>query len=259
MCKIALLFAIVFLSSVTMVSAKLPLQSQPVVSEKLKKNFIGAPVYIQIFKEEKTLELYVKTDDEFRLLGSYRICNFSGGLGPKRRQGDYKSPEGFYIISSGQLKPDSQFYRAINIGFPNAYDRQQGYDGKDLMIHGDCVSVGCYAMTDNSIDEIYNYVSAALQNGQTEINLSIYPFRMTKSNMQRHRHSYYASFWKQLQPGYAWFTEHRQPPKIHIGEGRYVLNTTPSLDTRSTAGSYIALSSLKSRHFSPVTRGLFTY
>ncbi len=93
--------------------------------------------------------------EQYQLLDSYKICNYSGGLGPKRRQGDFKSPEGFYSVQRNQLKPDSRFYKAINIGFPNAYDRAHGYDGKYLMIHGACVSVGCYAMTDSGIDEIF--------------------------------------------------------------------------------------------------------
>ncbi len=118
---------------------------------------MGSPVYIQIFKEERTLDLYVKMGEKYQLLDSYKICNYSGGLGPKQRQGDFKSPEGFYNVQRNQLKPDSRFYKAINIGFPNAYDRAHGYEGKYLMIHGACVSVGCYAMTDSGIDEIFQF------------------------------------------------------------------------------------------------------
>ena len=95
------------------------------------------------------------------------------------------------------------------------------------MIHGACVSIGCYAMTNAYMDEIFSYVNAALRNGQPEVAVSIYPFRMTESNMQRHRNSYYASFWKELQPGYAYFVEHRQPPTVAVNNGRYVLNGAP--------------------------------
>lgn len=140
--------------------------------------------------------------EQYQLLDSYKICNYSGGLGPKRRQGDFKSPEGFYSVQRNQLKPDSRFYKAINIGFPNAYDRAHGYDGKYLMIHGACVSVGCYAMTDSGIDEIFQFVTAALVFGQPSVQVSIYPFRMTDANMQRHKYSYYKDFWAQLKPGY---------------------------------------------------------
>ncbi len=92
--------------------------------------------------------------EQYQLLDSYKICKYSGGLGPKQRQGDFKSPEGFYSVQRNQLKPDSRYYKAINIGFPNAYDRAHGYEGKYLMIHGDCVSIGCYAMTNQGIDDL---------------------------------------------------------------------------------------------------------
>ncbi|MGC8427059.1 peptidoglycan meso-diaminopimelic acid protein amidase [Mixta calida] len=243
--KIALLFAMILLPALSMASTPDPVQPLAPVSKELKKQLLGTPVYIQIFKEERTLELYGKIGNEFRLLDSYRICNFSGGLGPKRRQGDFKSPEGFYSVRLNQLKPDSRFYRAINIGFPNQYDRQQGYDGKYLMIHGACVSIGCYAMTNAYMDEIFSYVNAALRNGQPEVAVSIYPFRMTESNMQRHRNSYYASFWKELQPGYAYFVEHRQPPTVAVNNGRYVLNGAPVSGTPAASASFLALSKAK--------------
>jgi len=120
MSKIALLFAMLFsLPMITACSASEQVPEAPVVKQQL----VGSPVYIQIFKEERTLELYAKMGNEFRLVNSFRICNFSGGLGPKRREGDFKSPEGFYSVDARHLKPDSKYYRAINIGFPNDYDK----------------------------------------------------------------------------------------------------------------------------------------
>ncbi|SUH17496.1 transpeptidase [Salmonella enterica subsp. enterica] len=143
---------------------------------------------------------------------------------PETRQGDFKSPEGFYSVQRNQLKPDSRFYKAINIGFPNAYDRAHGYDGKYLMIHGACVSVGCYAMTDSGIDEIFQFVTAALVFGQPSVQVSIYPFRMTDANMQRHKYSYYKDFWAQLKPGYDYFEQTHKPPTVSIVDGRYVVS-----------------------------------
>ncbi len=194
------------------------------VSKEYKQQLMGSPVYIQIFKEERTLELYVKIGEQYQLMDSYKICNYSGGLGPKQRQGDFKSPEGFYTVQRSQLKPDSRFYKAINIGFPNAYDRSHGYEGKYLMIHGACVSVGCYAMTDNGIDEIFQFVTGALVFGQQGVQVSIYPFRMTDANMARHKNSYYADFWKQLKPGYDYFNTLHQPPVVSVVDGRYVVS-----------------------------------
>ncbi|WP_075183477.1 peptidoglycan meso-diaminopimelic acid protein amidase [Pantoea sp. 1.19] len=222
--KIALLFAMIFMPAISFASVTPSVAPLEPVSKALKKQLLGTPVYVQIFKEERTLELYGKIGDAYRLLDSYRICNYSGGLGPKRRQGDFKSPEGFYSVTLSQLKPDSRFYRAINIGFPNQYDREMGYDGKYLMIHGACVSVGCYAMTDGQMDEIYRYVEAALRNGQPSVPVNIYPFRMTDANMQRHKYSVYNSFWKELQPGYQYFAEHQVPPSMAVMSGKYVMH-----------------------------------
>lgn len=242
MSKIALLFAIVLLPVLCMANISHFTPPLAPVSKKLKQHSMGTPVYLQIFKEERILELYGKIGNQYRLLDSYRICNFSGGLGPKQYQGDYKSPEGFYTITQSQLKPNSRFYRAINIGFPNEYDRQHRYNGAYLMIHGACVSTGCYAMTNTSIDEIFAYVKAALHNGQSVIKLSIFPFRMTESNMLRHRYSHHISFWQQLQPVYRWFVEHQQPPDIRIDKGNYVLNqppaTVPLLTTSASSYSF---------------------
>ncbi|EKD9160627.1 murein L,D-transpeptidase [Salmonella enterica] len=222
--KIAFFLAMLLMPCVSF--AGLLSSSSPVtpVSKEYKQQLMGSPVYIQILKEERTLDLYVKMGEQYQLLDSYKICNYSGWLGPKRRQGDFKSPEGFYSVQRNQLKPDSRFYKAINIGFPNAYDRAHGYDGKYLMIHGACVSVGCYAMTDSGIDEIFQFVTAALVFGQPSVQVSIYPFRMTDANMQRHKYSYYKDFWAQLKPGYDYFEQTHKPPTVSIVDGRYVVS-----------------------------------
>ncbi|EKC6207754.1 murein L,D-transpeptidase [Cronobacter sakazakii] len=221
--KIALLIAMLLVSCFSWASTVSSDSVTPIKKE-LKQQLMGSPVYIQIFKEERTLELYVKMGEQYQLLDSYRICNYSGGLGPKRRQGDFKSPEGFYSVQRSQLKPYSRFYKAINIGFPNAFDRANGYEGKYLMIHGACVSVGCYAMTDKNIDEIFQFVTGALVFGQPNVQVSIYPFRMTDANMERHKYSYYIGFWKQLKPGYDYFMATRQPPVVSVVNGSYVVS-----------------------------------
>ncbi|WP_436873513.1 peptidoglycan meso-diaminopimelic acid protein amidase [Kosakonia sacchari] len=222
--KIALFIAMLLLPCVSFAGLVSSNGSVTPVSKEYKQQLMGSPVYIQIFKEERTLDLYVKMGEQYQLLDSYKICNYSGGLGPKQRQGDFKSPEGFYSVQRSQLKPDSRFYKAINIGFPNNYDRAHGYEGKYLMIHGACVSIGCYAMTDSGIDEIFQFVTAALVFGQPNVQVSIYPFRMTDANMQRHKYSTYADFWKQLKPGYDYFTTTHQPPVVSVVDGRYVVS-----------------------------------
>lgn len=222
--KIAFFIAMLLIPCVSFAGLTGSNSSPTPISKEYKQQLMGSPVFIQIFKQERVLELYVKMGEQYQLLDSYNICNFSGGLGPKRKQGDFKSPEGFYSVQRNQLKPDSRFYKAINIGFPNAFDRAHGYEGNYLMIHGACVSVGCYAMTDSGIDEIFQFVTAALVFGQPNVQVSIYPFRMTDDNMQRHKYSTYIDFWKQLKPGYDYFVATHQPPVVSVADGNYVVN-----------------------------------
>lgn len=201
---------------------------------KIAQNLIGKEVYIQVFKQEHSLELYVKQDGMFKLANIYNICTFSGGLGPKVRMGDNKSPEGFYSADMSQMQPNSNYYKAINIGFPNAYDRANGYTGKFLMIHGSCVSAGCYAMTNAYIKEIYSFVDAALKNGQSKVNISIYPFRMTDDNMRKYRNNSNYAFWKQLKPGYDYFQATHQSPDVSIEGRQYVVNKQDAINTQPT-------------------------
>ena len=115
-----------------------------------------SPILGRIFKEESEMEIWKQNrDGEFALLKTYPICRWSGDLGPKKKEGDRQAPEGFYTITPGQMNPNSNYYLAFNTGFPNAYDRAMGYTGSELMVHGDCSSRGCYAMTDEQIQEIY--------------------------------------------------------------------------------------------------------
>ncbi|MBM3520395.1 MAG: hypothetical protein FJX63_06475, partial [Alphaproteobacteria bacterium] len=130
------------------------LPARPLGERLAEKGFaLGQPVLIRIFKEENQLELWMERQGRYELAMSYPVCAWSGELGPKLREGDGQSPEGFYFASAAQLKPDSRYYRAINVGFPNAFDRQHGRSGSFLMIHGNCVSIGYYAMTDAGIDD----------------------------------------------------------------------------------------------------------
>lgn len=222
---IAAMLLMPFISSAGLLNSP---SAPPTSTKETRQQLMGSPVYIQIFKEERVLELWVKMGEKFSLLHSYAICNFSGGLGPKRREGDFKSPEGFYNIERRQLKPDSRFYRAMNLGFPNEYDSYHGYQGKYLMIHGNCVSVGCYAMTDSGIDEIFQFVTGALVFGQPRVQVSIFPFRMTDTNMARHKYSDYIKFWQELKPGYDYFATHNQPPNVAIVNGNYIIGTPAS-------------------------------
>lgn len=184
---------------------------------------LGAPVYIRIFKETRELEVWLhragdRTWVHFR---TYAICNYSGHLGPKLREGDHQSPEGFYRIRSGQLHPTSQFHLAFNLGYPNAYDRAQGRTGSYLMVHGDCVSVGCYAMTDAGIEEIYALGEAALNNGQSAFQVHAFPARLTESWLKARTGSRWHGFWADLRTCYDLFEADRAPPNVRIEAKRY--------------------------------------
>ena len=126
-----------------------------------------SPILIRIFKEESELEVWKQdTTGRFELLKVYPICRWSGDLGPKVNEGDRQAPEGFYTITPNLMNPRSNYHLAINTGFPNAHDRANGRSGSALMIHGDCASVDCYAMTDEQISEIYSLAREAFFGGQ---------------------------------------------------------------------------------------------
>ncbi len=165
----------------------------------------GAAVFIRIFKEEKELELWVKQGEVFELFRTYKIAAMSGELGPKQREGDYQAPEGFYFVAPSQMNPNSRFHLSFNLGYPNTYDRAHQRTGSALMVHGNRVSIGCFAMTDARIEEIYALADAALRNGQKFIRVHCFPFRMTKNNMEEHSKSKWVPFWDNLQTGYDFF------------------------------------------------------
>ena len=126
-----------------------------------------SPILVRLFKEESELEVWKQdTTGRFQILKVYPICRWSGDLGPKVHEGDRQAPEGFYAITPDLMNPNSNYYLAINTGFPNAYDKANGRTGALLMIHGDCSSRGCYAMTDEQIGEIYSLAREAFLGGQ---------------------------------------------------------------------------------------------
>jgi murein L,D-transpeptidase YafK len=186
-------------------------------------------ILVRIFKEESELEVW-KEDrtGRFALLKTYPICRWSGDLGPKIKQGDRQAPEGFYPITPGQMNPNSNYFLAINTGFPNAYDRANGRTGDFLMIHGDCSSRGCYAMTDEQIGEIYALAREAFFGGQKSFQVQAYPFRMTALNMAKHRNSPHLAFWKMIKEGYDHFEVTRLEPKVDVCEKHYVFNAESS-------------------------------
>ena len=187
-----------------------------------------SPVRARIFKEEGKLEIWKqKSNGRYDIIASYDICKWSGKLGPKFIEGDRQAPEGFYTVRPWQMKPNSQFYLAFNIGYPNAYDRANGRTGSNLMVHGACSSSGCYSMTDAQIEQIYAFGRDAFSGGQTEFQVQAFPFRMTAANMARYRDDPNYEFWKMLKEGYDQFEITKVPPKVDVCEKRYVFNQIP--------------------------------
>lgn len=184
------------------------------------------PMLIRAFKSEMKLELWVKSAyaDRYDLFKTYDICKKSGVLGPKLQEGDLQTPEGFYSVTPARLNPNSKYFLSFNIGFPNAYDRAHRRTGSHLMIHGDCVSEGCLAMTDRNIGEIYLIIEQNFKYGHGAIPVHIYPFRMTDENLKMRVTSPWYPFWKNLKQGYDYFERYRVPPHISVQNGHYVFN-----------------------------------
>jgi murein L,D-transpeptidase YafK len=180
---------------------------------------------VRIFKEESILEVWKKTSGgTYRLFKTYEICAYSGDLGPKFKEGDRQSPEGFYTITPGLMNPRSNYYLAFNTGFPNKFDRVHGRTGSDLMVHGDCSSRGCYAMTDEGIAEIYALARETFKGGNHSFQLQIFPFRMTTANMAKHSTSPHMDFWKDIKEGHDYFELTKTPPVWDVCEKQYIFN-----------------------------------
>src|ERR1700733_5853645 len=187
-----------------------------------------SPILLRIFKEESELEVWKQDSTaRYELVKVYPICRWSGGLGPKVKEGDRQAPEGFYPITPGLMNPNSSYYLAINIGFPNAFDKANGYSGAFLMIHGDCSSRGCYAMTDEQIGEIYSLAREAFLGGQKAFQVQAYPFRMTPANLARHRNNPNMAFWKMIKVGDDHFEVTHLEPKVDVCERHYVFDAQP--------------------------------
>jgi murein L,D-transpeptidase YafK len=184
-----------------------------------------SPILVRIFKEEAEMEMWKKNrDGQYALLKTYPICRWSGDLGPKKKEGDRQAPEGFYTITPAQMNPNSNYYLAFNTGYPNGFDRAWGRTGSELMVHGDCSSRGCYAMTDEQIQEIYALARESFFGGQKEFQFEAFPFHMTALNMARHRNNPNFAFWKMLKEGYDNFEATRQEPSVAVCEKRYVFD-----------------------------------
>lgn len=188
---------------------------------------LGDPAHVRIFKRERQLELWLSgaaDNGRFRRFRDYDICNYSGELGPKLREGDRQAPEGFYRVALRQLNPNSRHHLSFNLGFPNAYDRQLDRTGSALMVHGGCSSVGCYAIGDEHVDEVYAVVEAALRAGQAAVDVHAFPFRLTDVALAAEAGHIWAPFWRNLKHGHDLFDARRLPPRVGACRGEYLFD-----------------------------------
>jgi len=163
-------------------------------------------IFIKIFKAEEILELYVKEAGSYQLFKTYPFCYASGTLGPKRKEGDLQVPEGIYFID--RFNPASNYYLSLGINYPNDEDKKLSdpkKPGGDIFIHGNCVSIGCVAITDDLIKEIYWLAVQAKAAGQKKIPVHIFPFDLNNNyKMMKYRKQYpqHQNFWELLRMGY---------------------------------------------------------
>jgi murein L,D-transpeptidase YafK len=204
-------------------------------------------VYLRAFKRERALELWVKPRgaEVFTLIKTYDVCSISGDLGPKRRQGDRQVPEGYYEIDL--FNPISDYLLSLHVNYPNNVDRAQpgrgGNMGGDIYIHGGCQSIGCLAMTDEGIEELYWMAVEVRAAGQTRIPVHIFPARLDDEGFNRLVKSFakqpqLGAFWSNLKPGFDYFEEHRRLPLVVAGtDGKYRYSDLADASRRVKNGS----------------------
>ena len=187
----------------------------------------SSPTVIRTYKKEAELEIWkMRSNGEYALLKTFPMCRWSGQLGPKKREGDMQVPEGFYSIAPGQMNPNSHYYLAFNVGYPNAYDRAYGRTGGNVMVHGVCSSAGCFSMTDEQVADIYAIARDSFAGGQREIQLQSYPFHMTAENMAKFRLDPNIDFWKNLKDGSDHFEVTKNEPSVLVCGKHYVFDAT---------------------------------
>lgn len=131
-------------------------------------------------KEEKALEVWLPVGGRWSRLRSYPVLAASGGPGPKLREGDFQVPEGIYRLTA--FNPNSSYHLSIRVDYPNAEDRRvaalegRARLGGDIFIHGKAVSIGCLAIGDSAIEELYLLLAdTGLRNADIVLTPSLRP------------------------------------------------------------------------------------
>jgi murein L,D-transpeptidase YafK len=209
-------------------SGELPLPGTPDLSrldQRLAEQGVApdAPIMIRVFKAESEMEVW--TGDEqgnYKLFATYPICYWSGTLGPKQKEGDKQAPEGFYTVTMEQsIHKGTRWPKSLNVGYPNAFDKVNLRSGSYILIHGGCSSIGCFAMTNKVSEEVFALATRALDAGQSNIPVNVYPFRMTDENLAKYNFPEWRSFWANLKEGYDLFERTHRPPRVTVCGQRY--------------------------------------
>lgn len=218
---------------------------------------LGSPLYLRVFKsngqegasriisrvlraweevwipnlKRAWVETWVKgKHGSYKLFKRYVVCTYTGNLGPKRYEADKQAPEGFYAIQRHGMNANSAYYRSMDIGYPNTYDRLQRATGSDIKFHGMCISGGCFTMGEphsedhQQMEELYTLVQAVHTYGQTQVPVHIFPFPMSAENMALYANSSWMQFWNMLKPAYDFFERDRIPPQVQVINGEYVIS-----------------------------------
>lgn len=189
-------------------------------------NYPPSKIFMRVLKTENLLELwgFDNKNKRYKLVKTYDACAMSGVLGPKRKQGDFQVPEGFYHISL--FNPYSNFHLSMKINYPNASDRvlsKHSDLGGDIFIHGQCASIGCVSITNPYIKELYWLSAQVKAQGQRQIPVHVFPARMSSFKYSILKHMYRNNkkmlrFWANLKEGYDYFHRTGHPPKVAINK-----------------------------------------
>ncbi|MFZ1262276.1 MAG: L,D-transpeptidase family protein [Chitinophagaceae bacterium] len=194
-------------------------------------------IYIRSFKYDSQLEVWVKNEikEPFQLFKTYKVCALAGTLGPKRMEGDYQVPEGFYYIN--EFNPQSNYYLSLGLNYPNVSDKLLSDSlrpGSAIYIHGSCVTVGCIPIRDEQIDEVYILASYAKDQGQDFIPVHVFPVRFTKEKSVNYLESLtkddpvLKKFAGKMEDAFDYFEKYKQLPVVLISEkGEYIINEVP--------------------------------
>ncbi len=191
-------------------------------------------IYIRSFKYDRLLEVWVRSEnkEQFKLFKTYKVCMQSGTTGPKRTEGDYQVPEGFYYIN--EFNPNSKYHLSLGLNYPNASDKilsDSLRPGSAIYIHGNCVSTGCIAISDVPIEELYIMTSRAKGKGQDFIPVHVFPVKYNvKKSVEYLAESTIGNqtiqkFAIKLKEAFDYFEEKKLLPLIMVNRsGEYVFN-----------------------------------